>query len=179
MTKPKAVTRLVYVLWVAVGIALVVLILSANPGMKTRLDYMVTAELLLVFVIAVEGVIAIRALTDTQRQLQFEAMLKIYDFSRELHTLGFRNPNLWKAMSLQRPDTWNEEQELKTRFEQLFMNLHLIEWKADQLGYFDREEWGRDAEDSIRKPEVREFWKTHHEYYPKDFQDWVDGVMKN
>lgn len=74
-------------LWAAIVVSLFGLIRTRYG--KPR-EMPAAAEWLLVFVIAVEGLVAISELRESTARTTFETELRIYDFFREVHALHFR-----------------------------------------------------------------------------------------
>jgi hypothetical protein len=174
--RPRGVTRLTYLLWAAAILAAALLVISWNTAARQRFDYMLAAELLLVFVLAVEGLVAIYELRDARERARFEALLSIYNFSREIHTIAFDKPELWSVIGI------NEEADLQRRkvkrYAQLFCNLNYLEFEACNLHHIDDDQWEKDARDAILRPEMKKFLLEHEKYYPKDFVAWFKGVFE-
>jgi hypothetical protein len=162
-------------LWAAAGASAVLLIVH-------RRQNALVAELLLVFVLAVEGLVAIKELGETRGQLRFDAMLRIYDFARELHSLAFSNLQLWKSMKTGQPDAMNEDDiELSNRYTQLFCNLVFLEWEVREHGYLDEKQWEPmlvDATLSLNSRGMQQFWPTCRIYYTEDFRRFVDDIRR-
>jgi len=187
MTKRQVAAKLDYAmrtaavlgLWAAVPLALVVLRMGWRNSTTKQFDYMLAAELLLVVVLAFEGVVAISELHEAKKRARLEALLSIYNFSREIHAVAFDNPKLWRAIGICESGNWNDEELRAVRYAQHFCNLIYLEFEAAKLNYIDEDQWEADSVEGILDPKMREFLLKHDRFYPKDFRDWFKRVFKN
>ncbi|MFZ0772869.1 MAG: hypothetical protein WCA49_24255 [Candidatus Sulfotelmatobacter sp.] len=167
-------TRLAYGLWASIG--LTVILFAFGWRYTTGDRYLLAAELLLVFVLAVEGLAAFHELRLAKSRARFEALLSIYNFSREIHTLAFDDPTLWSAIGHRKPDDPKEKR--GERYAQLFCNMHYLSFEAAKLHYIDADQWERDATKAVLRPEMKRFLLDHQEYYSKDFVAWFNTVFE-
>jgi hypothetical protein len=116
-----------------------------------------------------------------QKQLKFDALLRGYDFSRELHSLGFADPRIWKTFTCSPSSLSDEDSQIHRRTTQLFLNLMLLEWQAKSHGYYSKSVWQAKRKDMVslvHKPGFSEFWVRYCGFYPTDFGKFVDDLMK-
>ncbi len=122
-----------------------------------------------------------RQLSLLVRQLRLDSLIKISDCNRQLVSLGFAKPELWKALNESTDLLDGKTAEDRRRYLQLWFNhMHVI-WKAHRLGLLDRDEWNAcrvDLIDSLRIRYLRTHWSEVKEYYPKAFQCFVDDRIK-
>src|SRR6185503_5293421 len=85
--------------------------------------------------------ITARQVSLLSRQLRLDSLIKISDANREIVSLGFEKPSLWKVLydtnELHDPKSAEE----RKRYLQLWFNhIHVI-WKSYHLDLLDRYEW--------------------------------------
>ena len=122
-----------------------------------------------------------RQLSLLMRQLRLDSLIKISDGNREIISLGFEKPELWKILydSTEIPDAKNAEE--RKRYLQLWFNhMHVI-WKAHELGLLDRHEWTAcsiDIEDFLSIRSLRVHWQEVRSFYPEPFQKFMDNTIR-
>ncbi len=149
------------------------------PCLDLDLNYTALAELLLVFVVLAEGWIAIRELDQTRQQLRFEAQVRIRDYVREVQSLGFQRPTIWRDFSDQRECRTHEDQAAITTYIQLSLNSILLLLEADECGLLGEAVWKKDIENFLHRKKTRQFWEEHREFYPDSFRKRVDKMIGN
>jgi hypothetical protein len=119
-------------------------------------------------------VLQLRAAT---RQRESESLVTIYDINRQLISLGFSHPHLFKIMD----DGADDGSCTERRYLQLWLNqfalIHLFLTRT----VFDRElkeSLERDLADFLTITAVRQHWQKHGAFYPDSFQKLVNGIMK-
>src|SRR5580698_360527 len=85
--------------------------------------------------------ITARQVSLLNRQLRLDSLIKISDANREIISLGFDRPALWKTLYDSTDIADQKSAEERKRYLQLWFNhMHVI-WKAYDLKLLDKHEW--------------------------------------
>ena len=114
------------------------------------------------------------------RQLRLDSLIKISDANREIISLGFDKPELWKTLYDSTDIADAKSAEERKRYLQLWFNhMHVI-WKARNLGLLDRHEWSAckaDMSDFLQIRSLKTHWEEVRNCYPKPFQKFLDSCL--
>ena len=111
-----------------------------------------------------------------RRQLKLEALIQIMDSNREIVSLGFEHPDLWRALDCQDRAVLAEEATTQRRYLQLWTNHMQVMWAAWRLGLVSGSEWQAyrlDLAEGLKSPALRAHWESVARYYPREFQRLV------
>ena len=115
-------------------------------------------------------------LRDGNRQRQLESQIQLYDINRELISMGFSNPRLFRVLE----DAEGVDPVLERRYLQLWLNqLALIQsfqasggLRKDVGSSFDA-----DLRDMMMMSNMRRQWQRFGKYYPASFRVYVDTII--
>jgi len=110
-------------------------------------------------------------------QSKTSALIQIYDINRQLLSLGFSNPELFKIIG----SGSESEEEYGRRYLQLWLNQMALIHHLNQRGLFTEPQWNSlraDIDYFLTIPKMREHWKAYRRYYPGDFQIFLDQTVK-
>jgi hypothetical protein len=111
------------------------------------------------------------------RQREMDSLVKLYDVNRELLSLGFSQPELFKILN----DAPDADPELQRRYLQMWLNhLSLLHF------FLNRSVFRRELKDSETKAlaeflmhnNMRQHWLENRDIYPKSFQKRVDKLLQ-
>jgi hypothetical protein len=108
-------------------------------------------------------------------QLRFDAYLRTYELSRELHLFTFGRPEI-QDMPYKMDREYDANNFERRRFIQQLCNGALLRWKAHEQEFIDDDEWEaikKDQRNTFSKQEVRGFWNHCGELYPTGFREHV------
>ncbi len=116
------------------------------------------------------------------RQLRLDSQIKISDANRQIISLGFDKPELWKIVDDSREILDAKKAEQRKRYLQLWFNHIQIVWKANDLGLFDQDEWRAsraDIADFLTIRALRTHWSEVKRFYSKPFQKFIDSIIRD
>ena len=111
------------------------------------------------------------------RERSFESLYKVYDINRELLSLGFDHPELFRILA----DEKNVDPTLERRYLQMWLNqLSLIHsfLKKDEFDPDFQESLEREISDFMTLQNMRRHWNVRGPFYPASFQELVNGIIK-
>jgi hypothetical protein len=117
-----------------------------------------------------------------RRQLQLEALIQIMDSNREIVSLGFEHPHVWRALSAEDGVVLAEEALARRRYLQLWTNHMQVIWAAWRLGLVSGSEWQAyrlDLAEFLRSPVLQAHWANVARYYPREFQRLVNRLRRS
>ena len=133
-----------------------------------------TVSLFVMFLVA-------RQVSLLNRQLRLDSLIKISEGNREIISIGFEKPELWKVLYDSSEIHDSKSAEERKRYLQLWFNhIHII-WKAHDLKLLDRHEWNAcqaDIADFLRIRSLRTHWSEVRNCYPEPFQIFLDSQIK-
>ncbi len=111
------------------------------------------------------------------RQRQVQSIVQIYDVNRQLLTLGFSHPELFKIMA----DDENADPVLERRYLQLWLNqfaqIHSYMYESISKREL-RDSLTRDIAEFFTMENMRRHWRHHGSFYPESFQKFVNDIIK-
>jgi hypothetical protein len=111
------------------------------------------------------------------RQRSLESLYQVYDINRELLSLGFSHPDLFKVLL----DEGNVDPQWERRYLQLWLNQLSLIHTFLRHGGFDEEFQEclkREISDFMGLRNMRCHWETRGPFYPASFQKLVDGIIR-
>jgi len=126
-------------------------------------------------VTVIVGVILIFELHLLLRQRRMDTFLQVRETNRELIRMGIESPELLKSIGDGRRATTS------FRYLQLWMNHVHASYMANTDGAIPRNHWESmkyDIADFIMIEEVAQHWKESREFYPEDFQAFIDSLSQ-
>lgn len=114
-------------------------------------------------------------LNDQMKQRKIDADIRISDINRQLITLGFSHPELFKVLHGEPADPVVER-----RYLQLWFNQFDLIYTYKVRGLFSnevRESLEHDIRDFLKTENVQGHWRQFHQYYPASFQHFVNSLL--
>ena len=111
-----------------------------------------------------------------RRQLEFDSRLKLTEINRQILTLGFSDPDLFKILNGVPVD-----QEKEKRYCQLWVNQMDISWHAQKVGMYDKDFFSgleRDIADTFQLDTMLRHWKIARMYYSEGFRQYIDRIIE-
>lgn len=112
-----------------------------------------------------------------RKELRHRAVLDMAAANREILMIGIQHPVLLKLFTKGR----SKEEELLSRYAQLWINHAHAIWHRHTIGHLDDEEWLPVREDMLEMfnvPVVKSRWDTTKWAYPKGFQMFIDDYLQ-
>lgn len=135
------------------------------------------------FVAALAGIgLTLVQLHFFRRQLKLEALIQIMDSNREIVSLGFEHPAVWRALEAEDGTVLAEEALARRRYLQLWTNHMQVIWAAWRLGLVSGSEWQAyrlDLAEFLRSPVLQAHWASVARYYPREFQRLVGRLSRS
>jgi hypothetical protein len=114
---------------------------------------------------------------DGTRQQRSDSLVKILDANRELISLGFSHPELFRVLAGD-PKT---DPVFSQRYMQLFLNQFSLVHTFLELSMLRgemRDNLGRDIAEFMAIPAMRQQWEKYGHLYPVSFQTYVNHLLK-
>jgi hypothetical protein len=111
------------------------------------------------------------------RQREAESIVKLSDINRELLSLGFDHPALFKILE----DTPDADPTTERRYLQLWLNQLLVVHLYLRHSVVDndlRQSLERSLADFMTLKNMRQHWQHDRASYPDSFQKLVDGIIE-
>ncbi len=121
--------------------------------------------------------LVILQMRDSAKQRQAESLVEIYDINRQLLSLGFEHPKLFRVLE----DAKDTDPVSQRRYLQLWLNqFALIHFYLKNSGFDieQKESLVRDLSDFFTQENMQRHWKEHGSFYPESFQELVNGIIK-
>lgn len=137
----------------------------------TEFDYLPAVAFVLSF-ISISLVLV--QLNDQMKQRKIDSQIRIDDINRQLITLGFSHPELFKVLHGEEADPIVERHYLQLWFNQFYL---IYSYQTRGLFAQDRREsLERDIRDFFAQENMQRHWRHHRVYYPFSFQSFVDAL---
>lgn len=115
-------------------------------------------------------------LHDLMAQRKIDSQIRIDDINRQLITLGFSHPELFKVLHGEEADPIVERHYLQLWFNQFYL-IHSYQSR----GLFPsdrRESLERDIRDFFMQDNMLRHWRHYRNYYPSSFQTFMDTLVE-
>jgi hypothetical protein len=150
-------------------------LLPANQGAFVALDQIVS---ICSATIAFAGLLLVAIqMRGATRQREAESIVKLSDINRELLSLGFDHPALFKILE----DAPNADSITERRYLQLWLNQLLVIHLYLKHSVVDndlRQSLERSLADFMTLKNMRQHWQHDRTTYPDSFQKLVDGIIE-
>ncbi|GEM_PF-2607585 len=113
---------------------------------------------------------------DGNRQRKIESQIQLQAVNRELLTLGFSNPELFKVLE----DAEDVDPKIETYYLQLWLNQFCLFDALSRSGGFKRDVRDSleiDFRDMMQMNNMRRLWKKCGKFYPASFQESVNDIL--
>lgn len=107
-----------------------------------------------------------------RQQKRATALIQVYDINRQLMSLGFDKPSLFKAIG-----SSSGEDEIHRRYLQLWLNQIALIIELKEQNLFSPAQWKSLETDIgyfVEKPKFRKSWPEFRRFYPDHFQSLID-----
>ena len=121
-------------------------------------------------------VVVIIQLRDSTRQTKLESQIRLYDINRELISLGFSKPELFRVLH----DADKVDPTIERRYLQLWLNQLCLVNSFKQSRTFTKEvqdSFEADVRDMLRMENMRRHWQEFEQYYPASFRKSVNDLL--
>lgn len=142
-----------------------------------------TATIIAILALLISVVVTLfteRQVSLLNRQLRLDSLIKISDSNREIISIGFERPELWKVFyDSSKNDNGHQTEEIKRYLQLWFNHMHII-WKAWSLGLLDKHEWAAcrtDMLEFLAVDSLRQHWTDSSRFYPQPFQSFIDSLI--
>jgi len=115
-------------------------------------------------------------LRDGNRQRQLESQIQLYDINRELISMGFSHPPLFRILE----DGEGINPTLERRYLQLWLNQLALIQSFQASGGFRKDveaSFDADLREMVVMANMRLQWKRFGKYYPASFQRMVNDIL--
>ena len=113
---------------------------------------------------------------DANKQSKLESQIRLYDINRDLISLGFSKPELFKILK----DEKGVDATLQRRYLQVWLNQLCLVDTFRRSGEFTKdveESFETDIRDMMLLENMRRHWQTFGKYYPASFQESVNDIL--
>ncbi len=111
------------------------------------------------------------------RQIRLDCLIRITAVNREILSLGFNDPELFRVLNGDRIDSEKEK-----RYLQLWLNQIENIWQAQQSQLFQRDHFRalrRDIADMFQLKSMQEHWRKTSQYYSVGFCLFIDQIIRD
>ena len=115
-------------------------------------------------------------LREGNRQRQLESQIQLYDINRELISMGFSHPQLFRILE----DAEGVNPTLERRYLQLWLNQLALIQSFQASGGFRKDveaSFDADLRDMVMMSNMRRQWERFGKYYPASFQRMVNDIL--
>ena len=136
-------------------------------------EFKVTLDNLLLFV---SVLIVAWQVRDATKQRKLESQIRLYDINRDLISLGFSKPELFKILK----DETGVDATVQRRYLQMWLNQLCLVDAFKRSGGFTKdveESFETDIRDMMLLENMRHHWQTYGKYYPASFQESVNDIL--
>jgi hypothetical protein len=120
--------------------------------------------------------VVIIQLRDSNRQTKLNSQIRLLDVNRELISLGFSKPELFKVLN----DGKNVDPDIETFYLQLWLNQFCIFEALSKSAGFERDVRDSlevDFRDMMGMENMRRHWRKFGKFYPASFQEVVNQIL--
>lgn len=121
-------------------------------------------------------VVVIIQLRDSNRQTKLKSQIRLQDVNRELISLGFSKPELFKVLK----DAKNVDADVEMFYLQLWLNQFCIFDALSRGAGFEkdvRDSLEVDFRDMMGMENMRRHWNKFGKFYPASFQETVNQIL--
>jgi hypothetical protein len=113
---------------------------------------------------------------DATKQRKLESQIRLYDINRDLISLGFSKPELFKILK----DETGVDATVQRRYLQMWLNQLCLVDAFKRSGGFTKdveESFETDIRDMMLLENMRDHWQAYGKYYPASFQESVNNIL--
>ena len=113
---------------------------------------------------------------ETNKQSKLESQIRLYDINRDLISLGFSKPELFKILQ----DEKGVDATLQRRYLQVWLNQLCLVDTFKRSGEFTKdvgESFDTDLRDMMLLENMRHHWQAYGKYYPASFQESINDIL--